>query len=99
MGGAEFYPACSQLQVGGSGTGKPTTSELVTFPGGYHDNDPGIYDPTVYNPGSNYTFPGPPIAAFVDASSSSDNGGGSSFGSGGSAGAFLFFLLSFLLNL
>jgi hypothetical protein len=91
MGGAEFYPACSQLQVGGSGTGKPTASELVTFPGGYQDNDPGIYDPTVYDPGSNYTFPGPPIAAFVGASAggdsgSSDNGGGSSSGSGGSAG-------------
>lgn len=45
MGGAEFYPSCTQVRVGGSGSGKPT--DTVTFPGGYSDSDPGIFDPTV----------------------------------------------------
>ncbi|KAJ2923060.1 hypothetical protein H1R20_g14034, partial [Candolleomyces eurysporus] len=35
--GAEFYPACTQLHIGGSGTGVPTKDELVSlnyqFPG------------------------------------------------------------------
>lgn len=47
MGGAEFYPSCSQLQVGGTQTGKPNNNELVTFPGAYKDDDPGIYTPKV----------------------------------------------------
>lgn len=47
MGGAEFYPSCSQIIVGGSGTGKPSDDELVSLPGAYSDNDPGIYVPSV----------------------------------------------------
>ncbi|KAG6333452.1 hypothetical protein ID866_5633 [Astraeus odoratus] len=45
VGGAEFYPACIQLNVGGSGTGAPQSSEVCEFPGCYSDTDPGIYDP------------------------------------------------------
>ncbi|KAJ3576837.1 hypothetical protein NP233_g170 [Leucocoprinus birnbaumii] len=96
VGGAEFYPSCSQLTVGGSGTGKPQASELVSFPGAYNDNDPGIYVPNVYNGNLNYQFPGPPIASFIDPSesgssgnsgtSSSGNSGSSSGNSGSSAG-------------
>ncbi|KAH9847102.1 glycosyl hydrolase family 61-domain-containing protein [Lenzites betulinus] len=63
MGGAEFYPSCTQVRVGGTGNGAPNAT--VSFPGAYTDSEPGIYDPNVYNPGSSYTFPGPPIAAFV----------------------------------
>lgn len=66
---AEFYPSCVQLTIGGSGTGVPTADETCTFPGCYSETDPGIYDPTVYDPGSSYTFPGPPVAAFVTAGS------------------------------
>lgn len=47
QGGAEFYPACIQLSVGGSQTGQPTSSEEVAFPGGYSDTDPGILTPNV----------------------------------------------------
>lgn len=47
MGGAEFYPSCSQIIVGGSGTGKPSDDELVSLPGAYSDSDPGIYVPSV----------------------------------------------------
>ncbi|KAG5349691.1 hypothetical protein C0989_002370, partial [Termitomyces sp. Mn162] len=43
--------------------------ELVSFPGVYSDSDPGIFDPDVFDSGSSYTFPGPPIAAFVSGSS------------------------------
>ena len=71
---AEFSPNCVQLRVGGSGTGVPEDRDLVSFPGGYSDNDPGIYDPDVYNPSLNvglYVFPGPPLAIFqvVDSNS------------------------------
>jgi len=45
VGGAEFYPACIQLSIGGSGTGAPQSSEVCKFPGCYSDTDPGIYDP------------------------------------------------------
>ena len=45
IGGAEFYPACTQVSVGGDQTGVPNAT--VSFPGAYSDTDPGIYDPTV----------------------------------------------------
>ncbi|KAJ7044119.1 glycoside hydrolase family 61 protein [Mycena alexandri] len=70
QGGAEFYASCSQLQVGGSGTGAPTSDELVKIPGAYSATDPGILVDVYSNPNAAYTFPGPPIAAFV-------SGGGS----------------------
>ena len=71
VGGAEFYPSCSQLRVGGDQTGAPRSSDLVSLPGAYSDTDPGIYTPNVYNPGFTYTFPGPPIASFI---SGNENG-------------------------
>ncbi|KAJ7708236.1 glycosyl hydrolase family 61-domain-containing protein [Mycena rosella] len=78
-GGAEFYPSCSQIRVGGSGTGAPTAAELVSLPGAYSDTDPGILVPDVFDtPPPPYTFPGPPIAAFVGASSSSPSSGSGS---------------------
>ena len=63
VGGAEFYPSCSQLRVSSSSTtGTPDSSFTTKFPGGYSDTDPGIFVPTVYNPGANYTsFPGPNV--------------------------------------
>jgi len=75
MGGAEFYPSCSQLTIGGSGTGKPQENELVSFPGAYHDDDPGIFVPAVYDGNLDYQFPGPPIASFVGESSNSTSSG------------------------
>ena len=69
-GGAEFYPACIQINVGGDQTGAPSPDELVKFPGAYSDNDPGIlvnaFDDAPYD------FPGPPISNL--ASSSPSNG-------------------------
>jgi len=69
-GMAEFYPACSQLSVGGSQTGQPNDNELVSFPGAYRDSDPGIYDPNVFDPSVPYVFPGPNVAAFIAGSTS-----------------------------
>ena len=80
LGGAEFYPACAQIKVGGSETGGPTPDELVSIPGAYQDTDPGIFDPQVFNTSAPYVFPGPPIASFVGATSS-----GTSSGSGGTS--------------
>ncbi|KAM6495227.1 glycoside hydrolase family 61 protein [Amanita muscaria] len=87
IGGAEFYPACAQLHIGGSQTGTPQSSDLVSLPGAYKDTDPGIYDPNVYNPGTTYTFPGPPIASFIAGSSGSGSGAGSGSGTTGGSGS------------
>lgn len=61
LGGAEFYEGCVQLRVGGNQTGAPKTSDLVSLPGAYSDNDPGIFDPNAFDPQSKYVFPGPPV--------------------------------------
>jgi hypothetical protein len=82
MGGAEFYPSCAQLKVGGSQTGGPQASELVSLPGAYSDSDPGIFVPDVFNPGASYTFPGPPVAAFVTSGSSGSGSDPSTTASG-----------------
>ncbi|KAF8629785.1 hypothetical protein AX17_005564 [Amanita inopinata Kibby_2008] len=73
LGGAEFYPSCTQLRVGGSQTGTPSASDLVSLPGAYKDSDPGIFDPNVFNPGDNYVFPGPHVASFITGGGSSTN--------------------------
>ncbi|KAJ7670207.1 glycosyl hydrolase family 61-domain-containing protein [Mycena rosella] len=70
QGGAEFYASCSQLSVGGSGSGAPTAGELVKLPGAYSATDPGILVDVYSNPNAPYTFPGPPIAAFVSGGAS-----------------------------
>ncbi|KAI0089795.1 glycosyl hydrolase family 61-domain-containing protein [Irpex rosettiformis] len=72
LGGAEFYPMCVQIQVGGNGNGAPQST--VSLPGAYNDNDPGIYDPDIYNPGSNYTFPGGPISNLAASAQSMADG-------------------------
>ena len=63
-GGAQFYMECAQIEVSGSGT-NTGGSALVSFPGAYPANDPGIvlsiYD-TLGNPtngGRVYPVPGP----------------------------------------
>ena len=78
IGGAEFYPSCTQVNVGGSQVGMASASEEVTFPGGYSDTDPGIYDPTIFDTPIQYTFPGPPIASFVSGTSSTSSSSSSS---------------------
>ena len=78
VGGAEFYPACAQIKVGGSETGAPTPDELVSIPGAYSDNEPGIFAPNVFDTSATYSFPGPPIASFVGATTSGTPSSGNS---------------------
>ncbi|KAF8266394.1 glycosyl hydrolase family 61-domain-containing protein [Lactarius quietus] len=73
LGGAEFYPSCTQINVGGSQTGTP--NQTVTFPGAYSDNDPGIYDPSVFDAGATYIFPGPPVSNLASATDMSSSAG------------------------
>ncbi|KAF9038664.1 endoglucanase II [Panaeolus papilionaceus] len=61
-GGAQFYVGCAQINV--TGGGSSTGSNLVSFPGAYQSNDPGIviniYSGSVpNNNGKAYTVPGP----------------------------------------
>ncbi|KAJ7241419.1 glycosyl hydrolase family 61-domain-containing protein, partial [Mycena rebaudengoi] len=82
-GGSEFYPSCSQICVGGNGTGAPKPEELVSLPGAYNDTDPSILVDVFDGDAKPYTFSGPPIVAFVSSSSNSGNSN-SGLNSGGS---------------
>lgn len=73
-GGAEFYPGCAQIKVGGNQSGAPSANELVRFPGAYKDDDAGILVDAFNN--AAYKFPGPAVSKL--ASKSSDNDVGSS---------------------
>lgn len=61
VGGAEFYPSCLQLKIGGSGTGVPAESDYVTFPGAYKADDAGLVIQAYNGRISDYAFPGPAI--------------------------------------
>jgi len=71
-GYAEFYVDCIQLRVTGGGNLTPSADQLVSFPGAYSANDPGILInvfPGANGPLSTYPFPGP--ALFTGSGSSS----------------------------
>ncbi len=66
-GAAQFYQSCAQIRVSGSGTFSPSASQLVSIPGAYKAEDPGIHI-NIYGPlgqpdnaGKPYTAPGPPV--------------------------------------
>ncbi|KAJ7763157.1 glycoside hydrolase family 61 protein [Mycena maculata] len=73
LAGAEFYPSCAQLVVGGNETGAPSADELVLLPGAYTDTEPGILIDPYDNIGTPYPFPGPPVAKFAAASAASSS--------------------------
>ncbi|KAF5346399.1 hypothetical protein D9758_012751 [Tetrapyrgos nigripes] len=92
VGGAEFYPSCAQVKVGGDGTASPSSDELVSLPGAYKDTDKGIELDVYTNfKASAYKFPGPAVAKLVagsgsgSSSSSSDSSASSSSSSSGSS--------------
>jgi hypothetical protein len=71
---AQFYAECAQLQVSGGGSLAPTASELVTFPGGYSNTDPGLTIDIYSNAAqteTTYPIPGPPLYGSTGSSSSS----------------------------
>lgn len=87
-GGVEFYPACIQIRLSApsrTASAIPSGKEVVTFPGGYSPTEPGVLDPNVFNPGSVYTPPGPPLAAIAVADPNGSTSGGSSSTSGSDA--------------
>ncbi|KAK1222401.1 hypothetical protein PQX77_014734 [Marasmius sp. AFHP31] len=73
-GGAEYYVDCLQTRVGGNQNGKPADSDTVKFPGGYSDDDPGIFVRKLYDgmKPSEYVIPGPKIASFISGHSNED---------------------------
>ncbi|KAJ3576057.1 hypothetical protein NP233_g688 [Leucocoprinus birnbaumii] len=70
---AQMYPECAQIEITNGGSLAPTAAELVTFPGGYSNSDPGLtvnlYTQEAMTD-TNYIIPGPPL-----------------YGSGGSGGS------------
>ncbi|EKM58977.1 glycoside hydrolase family 61 protein, partial [Phanerochaete carnosa HHB-10118-sp] len=61
---AQFYPECAQIQITGGGNLAPTAAELVSFPGAYSNNDPGINIDIYSNAAqteTTYVIPGPPL--------------------------------------
>ncbi|KAH7099469.1 glycoside hydrolase [Auriculariales sp. MPI-PUGE-AT-0066] len=58
FGGAQFYIGCAQINVTGGGSGSP--SPLVSIPGVYTGNEPGILINIYCNP-TTYTQPGPAV--------------------------------------
>jgi len=57
--GYQFYPNCAQLHVIGTGTKLPPKEDLVSFPGAYSLNDPGVYYRSSYPYG--FEFVGPKV--------------------------------------
>ncbi len=56
---AQFYLSCSQIRITGGGDGKP--GPLVSLPGAYHSDDPGIYVNLNKVTPDSYVPPGPPV--------------------------------------
>lgn len=60
VNGAQFYISCAQVSVsGGSGSKRP--SNLVSFPGAYSPNDPGLLINIYNNGGRQYQPAGPSV--------------------------------------
>jgi len=59
--GAQPYVGCAEITVGGTKTGKPSASQLVSFPGAYKANDPGIFFDIYTGKNPAYPIPGPAI--------------------------------------
>jgi hypothetical protein len=58
-GGAQFYISCSQVQITGGGSGTP--GPLVSIPGVYTGNEPGILINIYFPVPATYTQPGPAV--------------------------------------
>ncbi|CAI4214048.1 unnamed protein product [Parascedosporium putredinis] len=57
-GGAQIYLSCAQVEVTGGGSGTP--GPMVSFPGAYRANDPGLLW-SYYPVATTYTAPGPAV--------------------------------------
>ncbi|KAH8115370.1 glycosyl hydrolase family 61-domain-containing protein [Phellopilus nigrolimitatus] len=71
---AQFYPECAQIEITNGGSLAPTSTELVTFPGAYSNNDPGLNIDIYSNAAQSettYVIPGPPLYGSASGSSGS----------------------------
>ncbi|KFA70110.1 hypothetical protein S40285_03315 [Stachybotrys chlorohalonatus IBT 40285] len=59
-GAPQFYIACAQIAVTGSGTASPPSSALVSFPGAYARSNPGLTF-VIYGNTNSYPYPGPAV--------------------------------------
>ncbi|KAG9079965.1 a-factor receptor [Ceratobasidium sp. 370] len=76
--GAQFYPACIQLRVGGgSASPKAISAQTVSFPGGYTPNDKSLFVPDLFKKSFVYTFPGPALFKSTGAAAVSNKSGNS----------------------
>lgn len=68
--GAQFYPGCIQLRVGGgSASPKAISAQTVSFPGGYTPNDKTLFVPDLFKNNFVYTFPGPALTKSISTAS------------------------------
>jgi len=68
--GAQFYPGCIQLRVGGgSAAPKAISAQTVSFPGGYTPNDKSLFVPDLFKNNFVYTFPGPALTKSISTAS------------------------------
>ncbi|THH12116.1 hypothetical protein EW146_g7807 [Bondarzewia mesenterica] len=77
---AQMYPECAQIEITGGGSLEPTEVELVTFPGGYGADDPGLTVDVYGNAAltqTTYIIPGPPLYGTSGSGSSSSSSSGS----------------------
>ncbi|GAB1318428.1 cellulase [Madurella fahalii] len=58
VGGAQIYLSCAQVEITGGGNGNP--GPLVSFPGAYRSNDPGLLW-SYYPVRTSYKAPGPDV--------------------------------------
>lgn len=65
------FISCTQVQVTNGGSAKPTDAQLVSFPGAYSAQDPGILV-DVYTNFKTYSYPGPEV---FDGTNGSSGGG------------------------
>ncbi|KAG8896202.1 hypothetical protein FRB99_009022 [Tulasnella sp. 403] len=72
----QFYPSCSQLQVSGTGTKVPDSSELVAIPGDVYKSDQSTMIDIWKNGQTKYPIAGPPVTKLAAASSDPINAKG-----------------------
>jgi len=82
VGGAEFYPSCSNLKVSGSGTESPGGAPATSF---YQSEDPGIHFDVYGEKISSYPIPGP--ALWSGAGAAATQGTGAVSNAAGSVGS------------
>ncbi|EAU87435.1 hypothetical protein CC1G_02194 [Coprinopsis cinerea okayama7 len=59
--GIQHYPSCTQVEVVGNGNAFPNSSYLVSIPGAYTPQTPGIVFDVYSDPSRPYPIPGPPV--------------------------------------